>query len=135
MTPISRSPDWAACLPPEIAEKWRSRSIEEMRQHMERFGGEPTLPAEHRALAKREAAEQEEARRRATLNWVIGIAMALAGGVHPHCGTRNRLSRRRMISREAAYSERRGDGRYKPGMRSNVSRRCAPSSTQAPVRG
>jgi hypothetical protein len=71
-------PDWAACLPLEIAEKWRRRSIEEMRQHMERFGGEPTLPAEHRALAKREAAEREEAQRRAIFMWLITGALALA---------------------------------------------------------
>jgi hypothetical protein len=73
-----RRPDWAACLPPEIAEKWRRRPIEEMRQHMERFGGEPTLQAEHRALAKREAAERDEARRMTMLMWMIGIAVALA---------------------------------------------------------
>jgi hypothetical protein len=50
-----------------------------MRQHLERFGGEPTLQAEHRALAKREAAEREGAQRRSWLRWMLALAVALAG--------------------------------------------------------
>jgi hypothetical protein len=78
MAQSQRRKEWGADLTDEQYDKWKRRSLEEMRLELSLFGGEPTTEAERQALAKREAWERAQAERRSTHRWIIGSGLEIA---------------------------------------------------------